>query len=182
MTKKRSARKTPTGGEIWSDSQWVVKRGVLQPGPGRKRGKSRLFQVVGEKLPYDALKSVNKDMKTEGLVRTGVYVAHDSMGYARYVGRGSNIFNRLSVCKNKNKLELQYFSFYIVLDKQHEREVETLLIRAAGPLLEFNDRKKPDSIESGNIGDYEADTAYYERRYLRGLRPRRRTRKRTLRR
>ena len=102
-------------------------------------------------------------MKQRGWTRTGVYVAHDSMGTARYVGRG-RIFARLKQHRMKNPLVLYYYSFYVVPDKSHEREVETLLIRAAGPLLEFNQRKKRVTISAGSIRDYEAGTKYFQRR------------------
>lgn len=68
-------------------------------------------------------------------------------------------------------LELKYFSFYVVEDKKHEREIETLLIRAAGPLLLFNTKKKRLTISSGNLLDYEAGTRFFERRYMRGQKP-----------
>jgi hypothetical protein len=86
------------------------------------------------------------------------------MGCPRYIGRG-NIFNRLAARKKAQDLELEYFSFYVVSEKKHEREVETLLIRAAGFLLEFNDRKKRVGLEPGSISDYEAGTVFYLRRY-----------------
>ncbi|MGC2745261.1 MAG: hypothetical protein WA672_18995, partial [Candidatus Angelobacter sp.] len=97
----------------------------------------------------------------------GVYVAHDSMGYARYIGRGS-IFQRLTARKATQMLELKYFSFYVVKEKKHEREIETLLIRAAGPLLQFNTKKKRLTISAGNIRDYEAGTLFFERHYKKG--------------
>jgi hypothetical protein len=53
-------------------------------------------------------------------------------------------------------------------EKKHEREVETLLIRAAGFLLQFNDRKKRVGIAPGNVHDYEAGTFFYERQYKKG--------------
>ncbi|MGH9453167.1 MAG: hypothetical protein ACRD2O_04265 [Terriglobia bacterium] len=71
-------------------------------------------------------------MRGQRLPNNGVYVAHDSMGYARYVGRG-DIFARLRSCQDAQVLELKYFSFYVVPKKNHEREIETVLIRAAGP-------------------------------------------------
>ena len=98
-------------------------------------------------------------------------MAHDSMGVARYVGRG-NVFNRLSSHKRAHNLELQYFSFYIVAEKVHEREIETLLIRAGGAQLHFNERKKRVDIQPGDIRDYEADTYFYERQYRKGRRKR----------
>src|SRR5277367_1702505 len=75
---------------------WTVHFGRLNPGPGNP-GSARLFQVLGEKLPFEALNSVRKYLKTKQpqLRRTGVYIAHDSMGQARYIGRG-NIFGRLA--------------------------------------------------------------------------------------
>src|SRR5690606_42073039 len=90
-----------------------------------------------------------------------------SLGSPRYVGRGS-IFARLKSHKNAHPHELVYFSFYIVEDKQHEREIETLLIRAAGDQLEFNDRKKRVGIKPGNIRDYEPGTVFYERQSKKG--------------
>ncbi len=98
-------------------------------------------------------------------------MAHDSMGCPRYIGRG-NVFQRLESRKKAKVLELQYFSFYLVSEKKHEREIETLLIRAAGFLLEFNSRKKRAGISHGNIRDYEAGTLFFERHYKRGKRPR----------
>lgn len=90
------------------------------------------------------------------------------MGCPRYIGRG-NIFDRLAARKKAQELELEYFSFYVVQEKIHEREIETLLIRTAGFLLEFNDRKKRVGIAPGSVADYEAGTQYYVRRYERGL-------------
>ena len=44
--------------------------------------------------------------------------------------------------------------------KKHEREIETLLILAAGPWLQFNTQKKRLTISSGNIRDYEAGDSF----------------------
>jgi len=98
------------------------------------------------------------------------------MGQARYIGRG-NIFSRLAGHKKAHQLELQYFSFYVVEDRKQEREIETLLIRAAGPLLHFNEKKKQLTIDAGSINDYEANTRFFERHYKKGKKPHR-TRKR----
>jgi hypothetical protein len=106
-------------------------------------------------------------MDAKRLGRTGIYLAHDSMGVARYAGRG-NIFSRLKQHQKSHKLELAYFSFYVIPNKSHEREVETLLIRAASNLLLFNERKKRETIQPGNIHDYEAGTKFYERQWKRG--------------
>jgi hypothetical protein len=82
------------------------------------------------------------------------------MGYARYVGRGA-IFPRLKARLKAQPLELKYFSFFVVADKPHEREIETLLIRAGGPHLHFNSRKKRIDIKAGNVRDFEAGTDFY---------------------
>ena len=116
------------------DALWRVWHGELVRAPGRPQKVQHLFRVVAEKIPFTALDAVRKHMLEQEFPMDGIYVAHDSMGYARYVGRG-NIFNRLKARHRAQKLELVYFSFYVVLDKKHEREIETILIRAAGPQL-----------------------------------------------
>jgi hypothetical protein len=47
-------------------------------------------------------------------------------------------------------------------------KIETLLIRAAGFLIEFNTRKKRVGIEHGNVRDFEAGTEFYERQTRKG--------------
>jgi len=156
---------------VFGDSSWRVWHGRLVPGRGRPDKVQHLFRVVGEKLPFPAMKAVRKHMVKMGYPTNGIYVAEDSMGYARYIGRG-NIFNRLGSRWKAQKLELAYVSFYVVLDKKHEREIETLLIRAAGPLLQFNERKKRVTIEAGNVRDYEPRTYFYERQHKKGKKAR----------
>ena len=152
---------------VFTDATWCVIRGKLVPSPGRPGKVKGRFIVVAEKIPYEAIDKVHSDMKSESLPLTGVYLAHDSMGYARYAGRG-NVFNRLKSHKKAHSLELSYFSFYMVAEKIHEREIETILIRAAGPQLQFNDRKKRVTIAPGSIRDYEPRTKFYERQYKKG--------------
>ena len=163
--KRQSTKRVKT--TVWSNAQWTVVEGKLVPNPGRPRDTGRLFQAVGEKLPYDSLADVKRALLSHDIPQTGVYAAHDSMGYPRYIGRG-NVFWRLKNHRTAHPLELVYFSFYIVLNKDHEREIETLLIRAAGPLLAFNSQKKRVDIRAGNIRDFEAGTRFYERHYKRG--------------
>ena len=167
---KKTAKKPSTKiitQRVWSGEHWTVEYGELKRGQGRPASIERLFRYVGEKLPFEALEQIRKHFRSDGTPAQGVYVAHDSMGSARYIGRG-NVFSRLRSHKNSHSHELVYFSFYIVEDKQHEREIETLLIRAAGPQLEFNDRKKRVGIKPGNIRDYEPGTAFYERQAKKG--------------
>lgn len=156
---------------VWSGDGWSVEYGELKRGPGHPPATTRLFQFVGEKIPFDALDDVRSHFISDGTQPMGVYVAHDSMGTARYIDRG-HVFRRLKRHKRVHPRELAYFSFYIVEQKQHEREIETLLIRAAGPQLEFNDRKKRVGIKPGNIRDYEAGTNFYERQTARGRKKR----------
>jgi hypothetical protein len=172
MAKRKSLKKPSRKSDltqVYSDNNWTVSHGRLIPGSGRPREISRLFRVVGEKLPVEALHYVRKDMLGRGLGSQGVYVAHDSMGYARYVGRG-RIFSRLKSRVKSNTLEVRYFSFYVVQDKQHEREIETALIRVSGPLLYFNERKKRLSLSAGNVTDYEPATEFFLRQYKKGRR------------
>lgn len=163
---KKPSTKTITQ-KVWGGSTWTVQYGELKRGAGRPGKVARLFKYLGEKLPYEALEEVRKHFVSDGTAAQGVYVAHDSMGSPRYIGRGS-VFTRLRAHKKAHPHELVYFSFYMVEDKQHEREIETLLIRAAGDQLEFNDRKKRVGIKPGNIRDYEPGTVFYERHTKKG--------------
>ena len=143
--------------------QWNIRRGKLIPPPGRPRSEKGLFRVVAEKIPFKCLADVQKDMKKRRLPSEGIYLAHDSMGAVRYAGRGK-IFSRLKASKKKQPLELHYFSLYVIPNKAHEREVETLVIRATSHMLSFNERKKRPTIDAGSIADYEAGTWFYSRR------------------
>ncbi len=170
MRKKRVRKASlvkRTEDKVWFSASWNVLSGGLRRQRGRPDLTKQLFSIVAEKLPFDAIDSVGHDVADRGISPYGVYVAHDSMGYARYIGRG-HVFGRLKARKKAQSLELQYFSFYIVADKKHEREIETLLIRAAGPHLSFNSRKKRVDIQPGNVRDFEAGTIFYERQYKRG--------------
>lgn len=155
---------------IWEDDTWSIYTGRLVRPPGRPHKNNSLFLHVAQKIPYEALSAVEKEYRANGYKSEGVYIAHDSMGYARYVGRGK-VFPRLRARKRQAELELKYFSFYIIANKNHEREIETLLIRVGGAHLHFNDRKKRVDIQPGSIWDYEAGTRFVERRYKRGMRP-----------
>jgi hypothetical protein len=170
MAKKKKAKLTKhIVDRVWGDkSQWTVSHGELKRGKGNPGKTQHLFEVLGEKLPFSALPAVRNHVKDElGYKPEGVYVAHDSMGCPRYIGRG-NVFNRLEARRKKQVLELSYFSFYLVSEKKHEREIETLLIRASSFLLEFNERKRRVGISHGNVRDYEAGTLFYERAYKKG--------------
>src|SRR5688572_23975211 len=126
---KRKAKRLSTKTvhkSVWNDGDWAVKYGELKRGQGRPGAVSRLFQYVGEKIPYEALDEVQSHFQSDGTSAYGVYVAHDSMGSARYIGRG-NVFVRLRSHKKTHAHELAYFSFFIVESKEHEREIETLL-------------------------------------------------------
>ncbi|MFB3431816.1 MAG: hypothetical protein ABL309_12915 [Phycisphaerales bacterium] len=170
MAKKRNVKqqaRKQLEWRIWDDDQWVVNTGRLIPPPGRPRKVKSLFRHVAEKIPFEALNDVRREFREHGWQTQGVYIAHDSMGFARYVGRG-HVFNRLRARYKAAPLELAYFSFYIVINKNHEREIETLMIRLGGAHLHFNSRKKRVDTQPGNIRDYEAGTRFVERQRRRG--------------
>jgi len=166
--RKRPSKKQSID-RAWSGAHWTVEFGELRRGVGNPGKVKPLFLAVGEKLPFEALATVRNRLKRQGVPTSGVYMAHDSMGAARYVGRG-RIFARLTAHQKAHNHELAYFSFFVVAEKQHEREIETLLIRGAGPMLEFNERKKRVGIAPGNIRDYEPGTYYFERHAKKGRR------------
>jgi hypothetical protein len=163
---KRVATKT-IHDKVWHDTVWAVHYGELKRGVGHPGTSKNLFRCVGEKLPLEALGDVCKHLKMQDISTNGVYIAHDSMGCPRYIGRGA-IFSRLKAHAVTHSRELRYFSFFVVEDKKHEREVETLLVRASSFLLEFNTRKKRVGVLSGNVRDFEAGTHFYERQSKKG--------------
>jgi hypothetical protein len=165
--KRKRASTKRIKARVWTSSLWSVVEGKLVPGPGHPGKVKPLFQIVGEKLPIQSLRTVRDRVKSLGIPQTGVYAAHDSMGFPRYIGRG-NVFWRLGDHWRRYELQLHYYSFYIVLNKAHEREIETLLIRAAGPLLQFNDKKKRVDLRAGSVRDYEAGTRFFERQRKKG--------------
>ncbi len=169
---KTKAHKKVESADVWHGNSWVVKYGELKRGRGNPGNVANLFKVVGEKLPFDSLAKIKAALVAEGLHHQGVYLAHDSMGCPRYGGRG-DIFSRLKQHKDAHPDELSYFSFYVVAEKKHEREVETLLIRGASFLLEFNDRKRRVGVEPGDIRDFEAGTHFFERQRKRGRKAKR---------
>ncbi len=154
-------------GFVWKDTHWSVRWGKLVGSAGNPGKVKSLMSWVGEKIPYAALDDTQNKLQQLGAKKDGVYVAHDSMGYARYVGRG-DVFARLAARLRAYPKELVYFSFYLVAEKKHEREIETLLIRLGGAHLQFNERKKRVDIFPGNIRDYEAGTNYIERQKKKG--------------
>ena len=163
--KKPSTKKSD--GKVVGDDTWTIVSGKLTRPPGRPEHTKSLFKIIGEKIPYDFLPSVKKELNAKGIATEGVYIAHDSMGYPRYIGRG-HIFPRLEARRKQQKLELAYFSFFVVEHKTHEREIETIMIRAAGPLLDFNNRKVRNDIQSGDVRDFGPGTRYFERQYKKG--------------
>jgi len=165
--KKYSRKETQR--KVSQHSQWTVWFGKLVPSRGRPEKVASLFKVVAEKIPFECLSAVEKDMKEEELPLSGIYLGHDSMGAVRYAGRGK-IFNRLRACQKLHPLELPYFSLYVISDKKHEREIETLVIRATSHVLIFNQRKKRATLAPGNITDYEGGTYFYERQRKKGRR------------
>lgn len=154
-------------GPVFVSAEWQVSVGELKPATTAGRKGNHLFKYVAEKLPWDSLPKILKYLRAHGVKREGVYMAHDSFGVARYGGRG-NIFARLRSHKRKYTRELVYFSFYIIENKTHEREIENVILRAAGPQMVLNLRKVRDGIDPGRIGDYEPGTKFFRRRYARG--------------
>lgn len=166
---KRPRKKVVEDKNLWSENGWVVVRGRLKPGKGRPGKIDRLFQFVADKLPFESLDNVSRWMEENATHTDGVYLAHDSMGTARYGGRGQ-IFKRLKAHKKTYPRELSYFSFYIIKSKNHEREIETVILRSAGHQLILNQRKVRTNIDRGNVLDFEPGTAFFERQVKKGKR------------
>jgi hypothetical protein len=109
---------------VYKDNeQWTVLYGELQRRQGRPTLTEHLFRIVGEKLPFEALSKVRKHLIGEGYLSQGVYVAHDSMGCPRYIGRG-NIFQRLDARYRAQPPELSWGQVYILTIFQIEFRVK----------------------------------------------------------
>lgn len=146
---------------------WKVVGGTLKRSKGNPGRVENLFSMVAEKIPYSFLDEVRTTVTDLGYDSQGVYVAHDSMGWPRYIGRGE-VFSRLKERKRQRTAELHYFSFYFIANKKHTREIETLMIRTAGSLLSFNDKKRRLDQMTGRVDDYEPGTDFIERQSKKG--------------
>jgi hypothetical protein len=167
-TNKKSSKKVVSV-NFGVNGPWKVVGGELRRSKGRPDKTENLFSMVAEKIPFAFLDKVRKlvvhpdyDYDTQG-----VYVAHDSMGWPRYIGRGE-VFSRLKARKKQKSAELHYFSFYFIKNKKHTREIETLMIRTAGSILSFNDKKRRIDQLTGRVDDYEPGTAFIERQSKKG--------------
>jgi hypothetical protein len=150
-----------------TEGPWKVVGGRLKRSRGRPEKAANLFSMVAEKVPFSFLDRIRKKVLEMGYDTTGVYVAHDSMGWPRYIGRGE-VFSRLKERKKKKSAELSYFSFYFIKERKHTREIETLMIRTAGSLLSFNDKKRRLDHQTGRVDDYEPGTDFVERQSKKG--------------
>jgi hypothetical protein len=148
---------------------WRIVEGRLVPSRGRPRKTTHLFRYVAEKLPFGCLGKVKRNLAANADGLEGVYMAHDSMGVARYGGRGQ-IFTRLAAHRKAYPRELLYFSFYVIANKAHEREIETAILRAASSQMILNTRKVRSGLETGNVSDYEPGTKFFERQSMPGRR------------
>ena len=147
---------------------WKVVGGTLKRTSKGSPGKvQNLFSMVAEKIPYSFLDEVRSTVIALEYDTLGIYVAHDSMGWPRYIGRGE-VFSRLKERKKQQSAELHYFSFYFIANKKHTREIETLMIRTAGSLLSFNDKKRRLDQMTGRVDDYEPGTDFIERQSKKG--------------
>ena len=146
---------------------WKVVGGTLKRAKGNPGKIDNLFSMIAEKIPYSFLNEVRSTVTKLGYDTLGVYVAHDSMGWPRYIGRGE-VFSRLRERKKQRRAELHYFSFYFIANKKHTREIETLMIRTAGSLLSFNDKKRRLDQMTGRVDDYEPGTDFIERQSKKG--------------
>jgi len=138
---------------VWHDTSWVVSRGVLKRRRGRPENVKPLFLVVGEKLPFASIDAVGKQVGQRIGSRSGVYVAQDSMGYARYIGRGKIFTRRRRLGRIERTCSCTTRSTSSSRALTGVRLNPCSYVRA-GPLLEFNTRKRRANIEPGDVYDF----------------------------
>ncbi len=81
--KKSSTKKPDSEEKPWSEGKWKIVFGNLARGRGNPGKVESIFDVVGEKLPKEALGYVEDLVVRRFNSREGVYFAHDSVGCAR---------------------------------------------------------------------------------------------------
>ena len=59
MPKKSTVKTIVVKRLLWSNAQWTVRFGRVNAGRG-STGAKRLFRVVGEKLPFEAIHAVER--------------------------------------------------------------------------------------------------------------------------
>ena len=64
---KKSSVKSIKVKKIWGDTEWTVRFGSLNAGPGAAGGVRRLFRVVGEKIPFEAINKVTGHLRGLGV-------------------------------------------------------------------------------------------------------------------
>jgi len=117
---------------VWDEGARCIRAGKLRSLQGRPRKVSPLVSVVGEHLPFASILDVQRHLceRTRKCWQQllGVYMIHDKKGVVRYAGKGM-IFGRLRSHKKKYGDKVTRFSFYLIPDRRHRDEIETLMLR-----------------------------------------------------
>ncbi|HUI91496.1 MAG TPA: hypothetical protein VLX68_04525 [Chitinivibrionales bacterium] len=94
MSKKRTSRKKSRDHKTFGS--WTISCGELIAKQGRPGKKDQtIFKAFGEKIPWNTVNWIKHILQENKLGTEGIYIAHDSMGIPRYIGRGA-IFSRLA--------------------------------------------------------------------------------------
>ena len=95
-TKKASTKNSSTkqaNSKVCENDHWTIVMGELKRSRGRPNNTQPIFKMIGEKIPFVFLNQVENKRSEAKRSTNGIYIAHDSMGYPRYIGRGK-IFAR----------------------------------------------------------------------------------------
>lgn len=156
--------KEPAHGTRWlrpSGNELLV-RGEVRARRGRR--KPSFLTLIGEMLPRESWLELPDHV-------SGVYVLFDSSETARYVGIASDVrarlrqyfTGRLKDDDDKRAITAS-FSVFMVSNRKHARELESLLVHVLGPALFLNERKQRAFGVRPDAKVFEAGTLVLQRR------------------
>ena len=67
MKKKSATKSIAIPNFLGKSGDWIVRFGSLNAGPGAAGGVKRLFRVVGEKPPFDAINPANSYLRSHDI-------------------------------------------------------------------------------------------------------------------
>ncbi len=164
LKKRKMETKESRHGTRWLEPEEndLLIRGEVRARQGRR--KPSFLTLVGEMLPREAWRELPDHV-------AGVYVLFDSSETARYVGIASDVRARLGQYftgslegDNDKRAITASFSVFMVSNRKHARELESLLIHVLGPALFLNKRKQRAFGVRPDAKVFEAGTLVLQRR------------------
>lgn len=167
--KERLKRRNIETKEMGHGTRWLkpdrddlLVRGEVKAPKGPRT--TSFLTLTGELLPRDSWSELPANI-------SGVYVLFDSSETARYVGISNDVRTRLGKyfaghlqADDDKRTVAVSFSVFMVSNRKHARELESLLIHVLGPALFLNKRKQRRYGIRPDVKVFEAGTLLLQRR------------------